>query len=527
MSREAHNNKAHFKYYVGDVPLKKLCEQEKVPYNKVMGRYYDFNARRMHSCLTDSQKFIMIIDEIKEELRYMNKNYVLSNGENIFDICKENGTDSSIAARYIDDNVGTTSLTSDELIHKAIEYAATYTYYLDGESVEDICEREGIEDVVKVKRDIVSNIKRHPKNDKDSIIRNCIEKAKIECEAKYVIGEQPLSSLCKEYDVPSRKVIDEYIKRMNAKAKEEGIELNTSIVDGKVLKAAFEDVISKVTRGTDNVIDDLPLPYYCKQHGYPTEKILIFKNALRINDKISSDEDLIRHAIAMYLELKDKDLKPQIFRNLKECNDPNQLAYNCCLLNLNLDRVLQLCHTLHLTNYQAFSLVWFLGNAKNKAGEYTLTPDNETKIFSIVNGLEHKTIDPMQLPFPGLYRIYKCDLIDYDALQREKEEKKKRDKIIVSVLSEGELIPVELPIIYTTVNTICAEKGLKPTYLELDEYRKVVRDFLIQAMDSCYEKSNDKITKYINEYLRTAFENYLTIGPDVLVKTFTSNEEQK
>ena len=61
----------------------------------------------------------------------------------------------------------------------------------------------------------------------------------------------------------------------------------------------------------------------------------------------------------------------------------------------------------------------------------------------------------------------------------------------------------------------------------MDEYRKVVREFLIQAMDSCYEKSNDKITKYINEYLRTAFENYLTIGPDILVKTFTSNEEQK
>lgn len=526
MSREAHNNKAHFKYYVDDVPLKTLCEQEKVPYNKVMGRYYDFNARRMHSCLTDSQKFVMIIDEIKEELRYMNKNYVLSNGENIFDICKENGTDSSIATRYIDDNVGTTSLTSDELIHKAIEYAATYTYYLDGECVEDICEREGIEDVAKVKRDITSSIKRHPKNDKDSIIRNCIEKAKIECEAKYVIDEQPLSSLCKEYDVTSRKVIDEYNKRMNAKAKEEGIELNTSIVDGKVLKEAFEDVISKVTRGTENVIDGLPLPYYCKQHGYPTEKILIFKNALRINDKISSDEDLIRQAIIMYKELNGKDLKPQIFNNLKECNDPNQLAYNCFLLNISLNRVLELC-SIHLSYYQAFSMVWYLGNKKNKNNEIVLTPDNESKIFNIVNRLEHKTIDPMELPFPGLYRIYKCDLIDYDRLQIEKQEKKQREKIIISVLERGELISIELPIVYITVNTICAEKGLTPTHAEFDEYRKVVRDFLIQAMDSCYENENDKIMNYINEYLRTAFENYLTIGPDVLVKTFTSNKEQK
>ena len=532
MSREAHhNNKAHYKHCVGDDPVKQLCEKENVPYGKVMERYYYYKSTRKNTSLSESQLFKNIIQEVKEKMEYERRHYTLSDGRTVYELCKENGASVSIVTKYIDDNYATTTLSSDELIHEAIKYASIYIYYLKGECVEDICEREGIEDVARVKKNIAENIRKHPKNDKDSIIENCITRAKIEMEAKYFIDDKPLKVLCKPYAITPTQVIIEYNKRMKAKAKAEGIEWNTSIVDGKVLKESYEYVISRVTRGTEDVIDNLPLAYYCNEHGYPTETIRKYKNALRIKDKISSDEDLIRTAIDMYEELKDKDLRPLIFNNLKECNDPAQLAYNCCLLNVDVKKVLEL-HSLTFNYYQAFSLVWFFGDKTNKNNEYTLSSENEAMILEIVKRLQYKTAKPVALPFIGLFRIYKSDLIDYDALQKEKAEKeeaakKKHEELDFLVLKREELIPVELKIIYMTVNVICAKLGINANYEQLTEYRNAVRGFLIEAMDKCFERDENIARVYINKYIQKAFINYLKLKPGVLTKKITPKEEKK
>ena len=529
MSREAHHNKAHYKHCVGDNPVKQICEKEKVPYGKVMERYYHYKSTRKSTSLSESQLFKNIIQEVKEEMEYERRHYTLSDGRTVYDLCKENGASVSIVTRYIDDNYATTTLSSDELIHEAIMYASIYIYYLNGECVEDICGREDIEDVARVKKNIAENIRKHPKNDKDSIIENCIKRAKIEMEAKYVIDDKPLKVLCKGYDVTPTQVIVEYNKRMDAKAKAEGIKLDPSIVDGKVLKESYEYAISKVTRGTEDVIDDLPLAYYCNKHGYPIKTIRQYKNALRIIDKISSDEDLIRKAIEMYKELKDKDLKPLIFNNLKECNSPIQLEYNCFLLNVDLDKVLEL-YARNFTYYQAFSFVWFFCDKKNKNGEYTLTPENEGKIIEIVNRLNNRTARPIDLPIVGLFKIYKSGLIEIEDDQKEEnedEEENKEKNNKTPLFKMDELIPVELTFIYTTVNSICIEKGLKAPYNKLAEYRKKVREFLIQAMDNCYESNQKKALNYINNYIRTSFDNYLKFGSDVITKTYTSKEGNK
>lgn len=488
-------------------PLKQYCEEHDYPYRAIIIEIYELLSKNEYSKRKQHEIVNIAIKNVIDRRKISDKYY-----DYIMTTCKENNLDSDIVFKYIDRYFGKGSNRSVDsmLVSNAVGYAANHKFFLpNGVAVDEVCAENGWV-ACNVNRRISNAISKFPDKDKKLIAQEIVDTVKQEKSEVYVIDNKPLKEMCEKSGVDHKLVIEEYKKKYG----------NLETVNEEGLKEAYNAISSKVTRSTPNIIDGLPLPYYCSLYGYPYYDILVYKYGFSIKNKSASNEENIKKAIEYYIFIRDRkiDINNVAIEGLEKTKDPSMVCYYCMILKVSYARVLELKSLHNLTYHQAATLVYFFSDIKDKEGNLSISEKMEDAILNSFKGVEYGSINKSELSMPVAYYLIKCNIFSNSNTELDEElEKVNRnlEKLGVKTTKKYEsskfdryiLLDYQITFIDGVIRSIIGFDHID--VLKLYDYREVVKHLLIDAINKRTIKNRKSIQEYLYNYAKDGFKKYI------------------
>ena len=463
-------HKGIYKYYYLGIPLKQYCSENNLNYKNIISFLNRYKAKGNYKSLSDDELITVIMDQYQPfEPKYVYQGQTLSK------YCEQNNISYYSVISFIKRKLAKDPTQNiDDLIAEGINTIKKcgIIYYYKGIPLKDYAKENHLN--INSLRSAI--IRRQAKCNLplSQIIEQCVESYQ-KFSIKYYYDGVPLITYCKNIDLNYSTLIQKYL---NEYANNPNISTDEAIKEIITYYQKNPPVKTKYYFHNESLLN------YCNLKGYSYLAIWRRIKNLTAQNNLLSNEEIINLAVQKYEERLQITKINQIFIDLKQTQNINEIKNICDFLKISFDNVNDLIN-MDFSYNQAINMIWYFYDQKNN-DDYKMITDQKIKdILILIANLPNTDIENLNLY--DLIGIYKSELYD----------------------SRNEILMNQKKFVSKTIFSVCQSYNIEVNNSNYGDFENEINYYLLIMINRINLNNIGQIINYINISIKGYFKTYL------------------